>query len=236
MSQCTVLSLRDIKQIKRDATREKKRDGTSHNKILDDRAKQHGYRHWADLTKIVSAFNAGCVLAYLQHPLDADEQKALLTLDFKKSDFLYQYASSDLLAREHRVTAEHRALGYIKPEDEYDTYNERERLRSLFRKENPLYGVQLFALPPDAAKVKHSSEEILADIDTVLRSLIAERYGPDSFMPVLGPDYIWLRGMRTDFGIHHSPNLPPELEYTDAELDDMEYATALESTQGWSMD
>ena len=226
LSQYTVLSLREAKQIKRDAKREKRLLGVNHYPILDERARQLGYPHWADLKNVVNTFERGCVLAYLRQSLDVDGQRVLQAIGSKESDYLYPFVSADLLAHKNQNTAELRAQGLIKREDEEQDE------RSRFRRANPLYGVQLLALHPSFC-VGHSVETIHASIRQVFSELNEEDSALMGYCSADFLDYIWLHGTRTDYGIGFSPNLPPELAYTKQELDDMEYATALEATAGW---
>ncbi len=130
------------------------------------------------------------------------------------------------MAREHQSTAKLRAQGFIKREDEEQDE------RSRFRRANPLHGVQLFALPSSLC-AGHSVETVLASIKRVFGELNEEDSTLVGYCSADSPSYVWLGGTRTDYGLAFSPNLPPELEYTEQELDDMEYATALEATAGW---
>ena len=96
MTKYTAVRLIDVKQLKRDAKRKRKLGDSCLSAVLDKKAKQLGYKHWADLMKIVCAFEKGCVYGFLHFSLDTEELGVLESFGFKKSDYLYQYASADL--------------------------------------------------------------------------------------------------------------------------------------------
>ena len=180
----------------------------------------------------MNIFTSGCVIALFELATQTEKQKredeiALKKLNFNVANELNGYATEDLLAREHHGIADLRARGIITPEDEGQDR------QSKFRKANPLYGARIYS-SFSIECLRRSADETLALLDEVFSKLNEIRMSSGNYGLFPSVKYIWLKGARSDIGMRPLPQLPSELEYTDEELDEMEYATGLEATAGWT--